>query len=158
RDRRRVDAQLRVVGRAPDHLLPPVAEDVGTQAGRRLGAVVRRTAVGPQEDGFGFLLPLPFADRGPVEQLAQQVAVPPDAEVARPRFPLRHLLALAVPHTAQARAGRPTLDAGVARVDVHRHAAGHVGGWLAPEDLAGAGVPERDADVLGRLLVDVEHF
>ena len=51
RDGRRVDAQFLVVGRAPDHFLAPVAEDVGAQRGRGLRAVVRRAAFGGKQYG-----------------------------------------------------------------------------------------------------------
>ena len=159
-DRGRVDPQPLAVERPEDHLLAPVAEDVGAEARGRFRAVIRAAFVGGdvEERRLVALHPIPLGDPRPVEDLAERVAVPPDAEVARPGLAIGNHGALHVPEAAEPLAGGPHLVASVARVDVHRHAPADVRRRLAPDQGPGPCVAEFGPDRMPRLLVDVEHL
>ena len=87
-----VEAQMAVVGGAGEHFLAPVAKDVGTEGGVALGASSAVSENWHYQREFCHI-PLceacrviygegqVFADGLVVEQFAQEVAVPPDAEV-----------------------------------------------------------------------------
>src|SRR5205085_1164726 len=127
-------------------------QDIGAQARRGFGAIVGDATLGNQQRGFAFGFPVPFADAVGVEQFAQCIAIPPDAEVAGARLALGDGFALDVPDARQAGTGGPHFVAGVARVDVHGHAPADIRAWLAPEDLAGFGVTEIHAVLVFGLL------
>src|SRR5207253_1382337 len=133
-----------------------VAEEVGAEAGGRLGAVVGAAALRRQQWGLRPRFPVPLRYRDAVQKLPQQVAVPPDTEVARARLSLGNGLPLHVPDAAQPRAGRPRLAAGVARVDVERYPTPDVRARLAPYHLPGPGVPKLNAVGMLWLFMDIE--
>ena len=118
-----VDAEVQIVGRAPDDFLAPVTENVSTQVRRGLGAVVGGEAGGREDGTVDTAGPVPFVDRRAVEGFAQHVGIPPDAEIFLRRMRAGNLHAGRA-HQSAARA--PHFVAAVARVNVVRHAAAHV--------------------------------
>lgn len=83
-ERRREHHHAGLVGQREDGFLAPIAHDIGHEAGVGLGAVVGHDArhVVERDDPIGLLAGgVPLGDDRPIEQLAHQVAVPPDAEV-----------------------------------------------------------------------------
>nr|GFD47692.1 hypothetical protein [Tanacetum cinerariifolium] len=72
-----------VIGGAPDYFFAPVAEQVGREAGRGFGAIAGGCAEVFTFEQLRELagLVVPFLHAGIVEQFAQQVAIPPQAEV-----------------------------------------------------------------------------
>ena len=98
---RRVDTQRGAVDLPPDDLLPPVTDDVGLQAGIRLGSIVRSNAGRREQHVRRLCLPIPLRDPDAVEQLAQQIAGPPGNVIDRVGLSRRYRHA--------ARAGRARL-------------------------------------------------
>jgi hypothetical protein len=81
RDDGRVDSQFLVVGGSLDQFLAPVAQDVGAEHRGGLGAVVGHASFGGENRVHRALFPVPLGDDVAVEELAEQVAVPPDGEI-----------------------------------------------------------------------------
>jgi len=151
------DHELGIVGVPPDDLLPPVPEQVRRKAGCGLGAVVGPgvIVVGGQEPAGP--VPGPLVDHRVVEDLALEVAVPEDPEVAR-GFCGGQIGALAGVHVAR---GAPTLETPMVRVDMERQPPPVVAGSMGtPNHLPGPGVPEirRNASVRGLVLVGHPDF
>src|SRR5688572_25341197 len=120
RDRRREDPQLLIVGSAQHDFLAPVAEEIGAQGRSRFGSVVRYAALGTKEHFSRFLFPVPLRDCVAVKQLAQQIAVPENSEVARPRHLVGYLLSLRAEQARQSRTERPRFKTAMTRIDVQR--------------------------------------
>ena len=165
------DAQFAAVGCARHHLLPPVAEDVGGEGGVGLCAVVEDDALEAFHLADGFVGPVVFGHRAAVEEFAEEVAVPPDAEVDGevPATECQVLLVLRVvgvfgaaddlaPDVAYAMAvAAPHLHAGVGGVDVGGHAPADVAirGDLE-DDLARRGVAQ--VGTVAAVLMAVPHL
>src|SRR4029453_6409162 len=83
----------------------------------------RRAPVGGEDAVGRLLFPVPLVDVVAIEQLARDVAVPPDGEVAAGGLDVADEIALGVPDALDARAADPAFAAGVARIDVEGDAA-----------------------------------
>src|SRR5206468_2933019 len=150
RDGCREDAQLLSVARSGDEFFAPVAEDVRAKAGIGFGAVVGDALeVGAgKEARLLIILVVPLGDGHAVEQLAEQVAVPPDSHVARSGRRRGNPFATHVVKAADSQALAPHLEPAIARVDVHRAGASNAAsaGRGQPEQLlARAGVAQLNA-------------
>jgi len=144
-----------VVGGAPDDFLAPVAEEVGGKDGGGFAAVIGGAALRHQQASLGSIFPVPPGNGGAVEQFAEQVAVPPDGEIAGTGRALGDFLAFGVEQAGNTRAKYSALMARITRIDVEGGAApgtfaigARFEGGLFPIDLAGAGVAEADAGII----------
>ena len=163
-DRRGKNAELLVVGGTEYDLFAPVAEEVDAESRGGFGAVVGGASFGGEDHVVGFLFPIPFRNTVAVEDFAEEVAVPPDAEIARGGVLLGDFFALHSVEAADAgAAGGPHFIAGVTRVEIEGETAADVGGGFgaagfAPEQCAGGGVAEFDGVGVFRVFVDIEDF
>nr|GEU28583.1 indole-3-acetaldehyde oxidase [Tanacetum cinerariifolium] len=148
RDRGAEQQQRRIAGVAHHDFLAPVAQQVGRQHRRGLGAVVGGAAVCAQVEQVGHAGRgrIPLLHDQAAQRFAQQVAVPPHAEVHRRG---RRGADLHARGRAQAAAAGPAFLAHVTGIDVEAHAPSHVGAGSAgaPEHGARGGVVQLGAVV-----------
>ena len=145
-----------VVEGGEEHLLSPVAQDVGHERRVGFGAVVAVHA-SELDDGLdGLVGPVVLRDGCPIQQFAVQVAIPPYSEVERQASWIGNHLALGIEDAVGAEG--PHLVAGMGRVDVGCHATTAIPliSYLT-QDSAGAGIAQRGAGAVHFVtLPDVE--
>ncbi len=156
------DNEVGVVAGLGDDLLAPVAENVAVErdgvapgvAGA--GEVVAGEEAGGAAGGGGAV---PLVDELAVERFAQDVGVPPDAEVAVGGLGVADGVAELVDEGPAG--GGPALlagEAGVDGADVAAAVVDHAGGVFAPDHLAAQGVVEDVVELGGVVLLDGEAF
>ena len=144
-----VQTQLAAVLGPHQYLLAPVAQYVACYTGIGLGAVVPQRAFHCQQRLAGSIVPVILAYDIPVQQLTQQVTVPPYSHIDRCHglhfadefLPGRNQLA--GERTYPIGVGTPHLHSGMGGINVGGHATAYILVALELEDnLAGTGVTQ----------------